>query len=72
MLGERPKGDCAFDIDPPTSSYAIMRRTHPYRGENSEPGKDGRELDGIREQHRSMSDIERINGQASASVRSVG
>ena len=40
------KGDRAFDIDPPTSSYAIMRRARPYRGENSGPGKDGRrELD---------------------------
>jgi hypothetical protein len=29
------KGDRAFDIDPPTSSYAIMRRARPYRGENS-------------------------------------
>jgi hypothetical protein len=32
----------AFDIDPPTSSYAIMRRARSYRGENSEPGKDVR------------------------------
>jgi hypothetical protein len=40
------KGDRAFNIDPPTSSYAIMRRVHPYRGENSGPGKDRRgELD---------------------------
>jgi 8-oxo-dGTP pyrophosphatase MutT (NUDIX family) len=34
------KGDRAFDIDPPTASYAIMRRARPYRGENSGPGKD--------------------------------
>jgi hypothetical protein len=35
-----------FNIDPPTSSYAIMRRARPYRGENSGPGKDVRgELD---------------------------
>ena len=34
------------NIDPPTSSYAIMRRAGPYRGENSGPGKDYRgELD---------------------------
>ena len=43
-------------IDPPTSSYAIMRRVHPYRGENPEPGKDVHgELDptpGIRERPR--------------------
>ena len=43
-------------IDPPTSSYAIMRRVHPYRGENPEPGTDVHgELDptpGIREQPR--------------------
>jgi len=39
---------------PPASSYAIMRRARPYRGENHGPGKDfHRELDptpGIREQ----------------------
>ena len=50
MLGERSKGDRAFNrafnIDPPASSYAIMRRAGPYRGENSGPGKDDRgELD---------------------------
>jgi len=40
------KGDRAFNIDPPASSYAIMRRARPYRGENSGPGKDDRgELD---------------------------
>jgi hypothetical protein len=34
------------DGDPPASSYAIMRRARPYRGENSGPGKDDRgELD---------------------------
>ena len=38
--------DCACNIDPPASSYAIMRRAGPYRGENSGPGKDHRgELD---------------------------
>jgi hypothetical protein len=56
MLGVRSNGDRAFDIDPPTSSYAIMRRARSYRGENSEPGKDIREelasTPGIREQHR--------------------
>ena len=40
------QSDRAFNIDPPASSYAIMRRARPYRGENSEPGKDDRgELD---------------------------
>ena len=40
------QGDCACNIDPPASSYAIMRRASPYRGENSGPGKDDRgELD---------------------------
>ena len=34
--------DRACNIDPPTSSYAIMRRASPYRGENSGPGKDDR------------------------------
>ena len=43
----------ASHIDPPASSYAIMRRACPYRGENNGPGKDVHgELDptpGIRE-----------------------
>ncbi|MGY4434960.1 hypothetical protein ACVWWO_007437 [Bradyrhizobium sp. F1.13.1] len=43
----------ASHIDPLTSSYAIMRRARPYRGENHGPGKDVQgELDltpGIRE-----------------------
>jgi hypothetical protein len=39
MLGVPSNGDRAFDIVPPTSSYAIMRRARSYRGENSEPGK---------------------------------
>ena len=30
----------ASHIDPPASSYAIMRRARPYRGENPAPGKD--------------------------------
>ncbi len=49
----------ASHIDPPASSYAIMRRARPYRGENPEPGKDVLgELDpwpGIREQPGSIS-----------------
>ena len=44
----------ALHIDLPASSYAIMRRARPYRGENNGPGEDvGGELDltpGIREQ----------------------
>ena len=42
----------ASHIDPPPSSYAIMRRACPYRGENPGPGKDFMETDhrpGIRE-----------------------
>jgi hypothetical protein len=34
--------DRACNIDPPASSYAIMRRVRHYRGENSGPGKDVR------------------------------
>ena len=30
----------ASHIDPPASSYAIMRRARSYRGENNGPGKD--------------------------------
>jgi hypothetical protein len=48
-------------IDPPASSYAIMRRARPHRGENPAPGKDVHgELDrtpGIREQPRPEADI---------------
>ena len=33
------KGDRAFNIDPPASSYAIMRRAGPYRGENRGPAR---------------------------------
>src|SRR5271163_4819644 len=45
-LASARKGDRVFNIDPPASSYAIMRRACPYRGENSGPGKDDRgELD---------------------------
>jgi hypothetical protein len=29
----------ASHVDPPASSYAIMRRAGPYRGENPGPGK---------------------------------
>src|SRR5271156_5613773 len=32
------QSDLAFNIDPPASSYAIMRRARPYRGENSDAG----------------------------------
>src|SRR6185437_2366960 len=53
------KGDRACNIDPPTSSYAIMRRACPYRGENSGPGKDDVESltprPGIREHNREYS-----------------
>src|SRR5215471_13543493 len=49
------RGRCV-KINPPTSSYAIMRRVRPNRGENRGPGKgDGRELDswpGITQQPR--------------------
>src|SRR5439155_1470934 len=51
----------ASHIDPPASSYAIMRRARPYRGENPAPGKDvDGELDptaGIREQYRHIATI---------------
>jgi hypothetical protein len=58
------QSDRAFNIDPPASSYAIMRRARPYRGENSEPGKDDRgesltPRPGIREHHRPEGDARR-------------
>ena len=34
------KADRDCNIESPASHYAIMRRAYPYRGENSEPGKD--------------------------------
>ena len=34
------KSKRASHIDPPASSYAIMRKACPYRGENPGPGKD--------------------------------
>src|SRR3954452_9354595 len=53
----------ASHIDPLTSSYAIMRRARPYRGENHGPGKDVQgELDltpGIREQPGHQADIKK-------------
>ena len=39
-LCDAQKSKRASHIDPPASSYAIMRRACPYRGENHEPGKD--------------------------------
>src|SRR5436190_14147059 len=51
----------ASHIDPPASSYAIMRRASPYRGENPGPGEDVEgELEprpGIREQPGSFASI---------------
>src|SRR5271166_1283409 len=38
----------ASHIDPPASSYAIMRRARPYRGENHRPGKDFHTMDPAR------------------------
>ena len=59
----------ASHIDPLTSSYAIMRRARPYRGENHGPGKDVQgELDptpGIREQPGSIPDLEASGRSAS-------
>jgi hypothetical protein len=34
------KRERASHFDPPASSYAIMRRARPYRGENPAPGED--------------------------------
>jgi hypothetical protein len=37
-MTDRPSAaDC--NIEPPASPYAIMRRVHPYRGENSGPAR---------------------------------
>jgi hypothetical protein len=59
----------ASHIDPPPSSYAIMRRACSYRGENPGPGKDVHgELDhrpGIREQPGSFSDVGAYGNQNS-------
>src|SRR5262249_4759473 len=65
----------ASHIDLPASSYAIMRRARPYRGENPGPGKDvHRELDhrpGIREQPRSVTDVVRNHCNVRFSNRPV-
>jgi hypothetical protein len=62
-LCDARKSKRASHIDPPASSYVIMRRACPYRGENPGPGKDAlRELDhwpGIREQPGSFSTVTR-------------
>ena len=42
FLASVRKADRDCNIEPPASPYAIMRRVHPYRGENSGPGKDDR------------------------------
>ena len=66
----------ASHIDPPASSYAIMRRARPYRGENHGPGKDVQgELDltpGIREQPGSLADISSSSTDVRFSNRPVG
>jgi hypothetical protein len=53
------RAERASHIDPPASSYAIMRRARPYCGENPAPGKDvNGEVDptpGIRERPRPQS-----------------
>jgi hypothetical protein len=36
----RREDDRDCNIQPPASPYAIMRRVHPYRGDDSGPGKD--------------------------------
>jgi len=55
--------DCACNIDPPASSYAIMRRAGPYRGENTGPARMIAESltpkPGIREHNRHFRDIAR-------------
>ena len=55
------KDDRDCNIEPSTSPYAIMRRVHPYRGENNGPGKDDRgdltPRPGIREQNRHSSEV---------------
>ena len=40
---ESKRGKRASHLDPPASSYAIMRKACPYRGENNGPGKDVQE-----------------------------
>ena len=63
----------ASHIDPPASSYAIMRRACPYRGENPGPGKDVHgELDrrpGIREQPGSKREVPTTRVAMSASAQ---
>ena len=55
--------DRACNIDPPTSSYAIMRRARPYRGENSEPSSTESLIlkPGIREHNRHRTDVQQCS-----------
>ena len=53
------KADRDFNIGPPASPYAVMRRAYPYRGENR-PGKVVESLTprpGIREHNRREADL---------------
>ena len=57
------KAKRASHIDPPASSYAIMRRASPYRGENPGAGEDvegelnpGPELENSQDQNRQVAD----------------
>jgi len=59
FIARARKADRDCNIESPASHYAIMRRAYPYRGENSEPGKDIVSLTprpGIREQNRPVPD----------------
>ena len=47
-------GDRAFNIDPPASSYAIMRSARPCCGENSGPASENKRPDRARKSHRSF------------------
>jgi tetratricopeptide (TPR) repeat protein len=71
MVSTGPGGR-ASHIDPPPSSYAIMRRARPYRGESKGPGKDVHgELDptpGITERSRPEAEVGRAAQQLGAMV----
>jgi hypothetical protein len=63
--------DRACNIDPPTSSYAIMRRARPYRGDNTGPGRDDRVTPkpGIREQNLPIADVNARSLRSPAGLR---
>jgi hypothetical protein len=65
-----------FNIEPPVSPFAIMRRAYPYRGENSGPARmivgDLTPRPGLREQNLPIGDIARRGAVIPSGARPRG